>query len=259
MTALTDDINGCAGLVQRGDADRFMAIMAAPVSARAVLFPLFAMNIEVSRAPWVTQESMIAEMRLQWWRDAFEEIASGAQPRRHEVVTPLAAVLSPEAAEALDGLVVARRWDIYKDPFEDEAAFRRYLDDTTGTLLVTAAEALGAANPTVVREFAFAHALVRWFQAIPELENQGRQPLVDGRAQAVADLAGEALTRRRAAQNQQGQISKASRAALFCCWQDEALLRQVVQDPMRVADGSLGVSEFAKKTSLLRVSLLNRL
>ena len=66
MTALTNDINGCAGLVQRGDADRFMAIMAAPVSARAVLFPLFAMNIEVSRAPWVTQESMIAEMRLQW-------------------------------------------------------------------------------------------------------------------------------------------------------------------------------------------------
>ena len=51
MTALTDDINGCAGLVQRGDADRFMAIMAAPVSARAVLFLLFAMNIEVSRAP----------------------------------------------------------------------------------------------------------------------------------------------------------------------------------------------------------------
>ena len=259
MTALTDDINGCAGLVQRGDADRFMAIMAAPVSARAVLFPLFAMNIEVNRAPWVTQESMIAEMRLQWWRDAFEEIATGGQPRRHEVVTPLAAVLSPEAAEALDGLVLARRWDIYKDPFEDEVAFRHYLDDTTGTLLVTAAEALGAANPTVVREFAFAHALVRWFQAIPELENQGRQPLVDGRAQAVADLAGEALTRRRTAQKQQGQISKASRAALYCCWQDEALLRQVIQDPMRVADGSLGLSEFAKKASLLRVSLLNRL
>lgn len=59
------DLTACAGLVERGDPDRFRAVMAVPVAARRILFPIFAFNIEVSRAPWVTQETVIAEMRLQ--------------------------------------------------------------------------------------------------------------------------------------------------------------------------------------------------
>jgi phytoene/squalene synthetase len=234
-----------------------MAIMAAPVAARAKLFPLFAFNIEVSRAPWVTQESMIAEMRLQWWRDALEEMRDDSPVPRHAVVTPLAAVLTPAMAQSFDALIEARRWDIYKDPFEDEAAFRTYLDRTTGNLLVAACGLLGAADEEAVREMAFAHALIRWFQAIPELENQGRQPLVDGRASAVADLAQEALARRRAVAV--NAISKTARAALYCTWQDAALLTQVAKDPMLVADGALGQSEFRRKAGLLRMTLTNRL
>ena len=70
-------LQACADLVQRGDPDRFAAAMAAPVAARKVLFPLYAFNLEVARAPWVTEEPMIAEMRLQWWRDALGEIGGG--------------------------------------------------------------------------------------------------------------------------------------------------------------------------------------
>ena len=99
----SDDLNACAALVEKGDPWRFRTVMAAPVAARAKLFPLYAFNVEVSRAPYVTAEPMIAEMRLQWWRDALEEIANGA-PRRHEVVTPLAEILTPEQATALDAL-----------------------------------------------------------------------------------------------------------------------------------------------------------
>ncbi|MEM7645152.1 MAG: squalene/phytoene synthase family protein, partial [Pseudomonadota bacterium] len=87
------DIAACADLVQRGDPARFRAVMAAPLGLRRMLFPLYAFNIEVARAPWVTQEPMIAEMRLQWWRDALEEIGAGGAVRRHEVVTPLAQIL----------------------------------------------------------------------------------------------------------------------------------------------------------------------
>ena len=50
----------CAALVEKADPLRFRAAMAAPVPARKVLFPLYAFNIEVARAPWVTQEAMIA-------------------------------------------------------------------------------------------------------------------------------------------------------------------------------------------------------
>ena len=71
------DLNACAAMVERADPWRFRAAMAAPVETRKLLFPLYAFNVEVARAPWVTQETMIAEMRLQWWRDALEEVAKG--------------------------------------------------------------------------------------------------------------------------------------------------------------------------------------
>jgi phytoene synthase len=137
-------LQACADLVARGDPDRFRAAMATPPEARAVLFPLYAFNLEVSRAPWVTEEPMIAEMRLQFWRDVAEEIGQGAPPRAHEVCAPLAAAVRAEDAGLLDGFVAARRWDIYKDAFEDAGHFERYLDATGGNLDWVAARALGA-------------------------------------------------------------------------------------------------------------------
>ena len=106
--AAGEDIAACAGLVARGDADRFLAVMAASPPARDVLFPIYAFNVEVARAPWVTEESMIAEMRLQWWRDAVDEIGAHGAVRKHEVVTPLAGVLDATGAAVLAELVEAR-------------------------------------------------------------------------------------------------------------------------------------------------------
>lgn len=259
MTAeLERDISACAGLVQRGDPDRFMAAMAARPAARDVLFPLYAFNLEVARAPWLTQEAMIAEMRLQWWRDALEEIGQGGNVRRHEVVTPLAAVLDADAATLLDKLIVARRWDIYKDPFEDVAHFAEYLEATSGNLMWVAARALGQADETAVRDVAYAAGLANWFRAIPELEAQKRVPLVDGRAEAVALLAQGALARLQAARKVRSKISKVAGQALFAGWQAEAILKQVASEPQRVADGALGQSDFAKKAGLLRCSFTGR-
>jgi phytoene synthase len=153
------DLTACAALVERGDPWRFRAAMAAPVAARRVLFPLYAFNVEVSRAPWVTQEPMIAEMRLQWWRDVCEEIAEGKAVRRHEVATSLTGVITAQDGALLDTLVAARRWDIYKESFEDPAHFERYLDQTAGTLAVVAARALGDADEQVVRDAAYGAAV----------------------------------------------------------------------------------------------------
>ncbi|MGR3618044.1 MAG: squalene/phytoene synthase family protein, partial [Roseovarius sp.] len=71
-------LQACADLVRRGDPDRFLATMAAPPPARRILFPLYAFNLEVARAPWMVSEPMIAEMRLQFWRDVVEEMGQGA-------------------------------------------------------------------------------------------------------------------------------------------------------------------------------------
>ncbi|MEM9550083.1 MAG: squalene/phytoene synthase family protein [Pseudomonadota bacterium] len=248
---LSPDVIACAQLVERADPDRFAATMAAPVSVRAVLFPLYAMNVEVSRAPWVTQETMIAEMRLQWWRDAVAEIAAGGAVRPHEVVTPLARAIPAELAPVLDELVAVRRWDIYKEPFEDQAHFDAYLNASAAGLIWLAARALGPADETVVRDYGYAVGVAAWLRAVPELEARGRIPLLDGTPQGVRNLAQAGLDRLTRARRNRPAVSKFARCALLAGWQTEALLSQAVKEPGRVAHGALGTSPARARTSLI--------
>ncbi|MEM9392377.1 MAG: squalene/phytoene synthase family protein [Pseudomonadota bacterium] len=251
----------CAELVQRSDPDRFLAAMAAPVPVREILFPIYALNVEVSRAPWVTQEPMIAEMRLQWWRDALEELSQGKPPRAHEVVAPLAKALGGSADwEALDRFVAARRWDIYGDPFEDPAHFEAYLDDTAGGLMWFTTKALGA-EPGLeasVRGYGWASGLAGFLRAAPELTARGRVPLLDERPTALAALAATGLARCAEARRVAKSVPKTVRPALRAGWLTEPILRQVVKDPTRVSAGALGIPEFARRTRLLRLSATGR-
>ncbi len=249
------DWHACAAIVERGDPARFRAAMAAPVTGRAVLFPIYAANIEISRAPWVTQEPMIAEMRLQWWRDVMEEIIAGGDVRRHEVATPLARVLGKAGAQALDRLIAARRWDIYKDPFEDEEDFKTYLEETAGGLVFAACDALGCSDEQVAKDAGYASGLAGFFQAIPALEEAKRVPLLDGRAQAIADLAREGLERLKRARLQRSKLAKAGCIAL---WQAEPLLKQVASHPHVVGEGGLEVGALSSSLRLTKAALLGR-
>ena len=84
--------------------------MAAPLEARTRLLPLYALNLEIARAPWLTEEPMIAEMRLQFWRDTVEEAALGKSARAHEVAQPLAALIQTckLAVDVLDAMIAAK-------------------------------------------------------------------------------------------------------------------------------------------------------
>ncbi|SLN43118.1 Squalene/phytoene synthase [Falsiruegeria litorea R37] len=252
------DLNACAALVEKADPDRFRAAMSAPVAARAVLFPLYALNVEVTRAPWVTQEPMIAEMRLQWWRDALQEIADGGPVRRHEVVTPLAGVLSPHLAANLDEYVAVRRWDIYKDPFEDQEHFDNYITCSSGHLMVAAAQALGPAEGKVVQDYAYATGISGWLQAIPALEARGRIPLLDGTPDGVRTLAQQALKCLYRARRNRAAVSGPARAALLAGVQAEAVLKQVVANPGRVAAGALVPGEISRRLRLSWVAVSGR-
>ncbi|NSX55428.1 squalene/phytoene synthase family protein [Parasulfitobacter algicola] len=251
-------LDACAALVEKADPDRFLAAMSAPVEARRVLFPIYAFNVEVSRAPWVTEEPMIAEMRLQWWRDALEEIAQAGPVRRHEVVDALAAVLDKTGAQLLDKLVAIRRWDIYKDVFEDTAHFEDYIQTTSGNLMWAAVRALGNANEAVVRDFAYGVGIANWFCAIPKLEGRGRKPLLDGRAEAVKALGEQALHRLLQARSRRAEISPAAASALRAGWRAKAILSTAIKAPERVADGNLTESAFISKIRLMGYALTNR-
>ncbi len=245
-------IAACAALVERGDPDRFLSAMAAPVPARRVLFPLYAFNLEVARAPWVTAEPMIAEMRLQWWRDALAEIAGGGPVRRHEVATPLAEAIRPGDVPVLDALVAARRWDLGREGFADEAELAAHLDATAGGLMWVAARRLGApeAAEPVVRDLAWGQGLAAWFQAVPALEAAGRRPLPDGRPGAVRALAGEGLRRIARARHSRTAIPGSAAPALLAAWLAKPLLKRAAADPGAVADGRLATSEFRRRAGL---------
>jgi len=247
-----EDIARCAVTVRAHDPDRFRAAMVAPVAGRARLLPLYAFNLEVARAPWVSAEPMICEMRLQFWRDVLEEIAAGGPVRRHAVATPLAPALAPTDARRLDALVTARRWDIAREPFAGEAALMAHLDALSGHLMWTAARCLGApetAEP-VVRDLALGDGIARWLAAVPLLEGRGRAPLPDDGAAGIARLAGEGRARLAAARRRRRDVAPAALPALLPAAAADAVLAAAEGDPERVRAGRLAPSE-ARRRGLL--------
>lgn len=248
---MADDIAACAGIVHRGDPERFLATMAAPVALREKLFPIYAFNVEVARAPWITQEAMIAEMRLQWWRDVLEEVRGDGAARRHEVATPLAGVLDGRACALLDDLVAARRWDIYRDPFEDMEHFRQHITHTSGNLLVCAGRAVADIPETVFADAGYAMGLANWLRAVPALERAGRIPLVEGTREAVRGVAEEGLDHLQRARAGQSSVPRAARPVLLAAWQAQPVLSRAARNPGAVADGALNLSPLRSRLGLM--------
>ncbi len=84
-----DNFDFCAQAVQAGDRDRFLSAMLANPSDRNPLLALYAFNLELAKIPDIVSEPLLGQIRLQWWRDALDEIASGT-PRKHQGVLALA-------------------------------------------------------------------------------------------------------------------------------------------------------------------------
>ncbi|WP_226780726.1 squalene/phytoene synthase family protein [Oceaniglobus trochenteri] len=247
-------VQACAEIVLKGDPDRFLAVMAAPPAARQVLFPLYAFNVEVARAPQVTKEPMIAQMRLQWWRDALAEIAAGGIVRRHEVVVPLAGVIDAEGAARLGRLIDAREHDLGDEPFAQRGDLERYLGDTGGTLMAVATRALGGQDEERAHLIGQAGAAANYLLAVPALIAQGGQPLPGETLSCIRDLAGEHLALLAGAKARP-VASKALRRAALSAWRARGILTRARRDPQAVLDGRLSESEFARRASLLKAQI----
>jgi phytoene/squalene synthetase len=231
-----DDLNACAEIVERGDPDRFRATMASPVAARAVLFPIYAANVEAARAPFVTQEPLIAEMRLQWWVDALAEIAAGGLVRRHEVVTPLAHVLDAEGARVLSEGVEARRRDAAREDMGEVAELEDYLRATGGSLMWAASHALGATDEIRARAVGRQAARANWLLGVPALQARGIRPLPEMTPEAVGRLAASWRDDR---SGLEAVPSKAARPAELAAWRAPGILAAAARDPQAVLDGRL--------------------
>jgi NADH dehydrogenase [ubiquinone] 1 alpha subcomplex assembly factor 6 len=161
-----------ARLVRQHDRDRFLTALFAPAERRQDLFALYAFNYEIARVREVVSETLLGRIRLQWWRDALDEIYGARAVRRHEVVEPLAAAIRGRGLSRahFDRLIDAREQDLADEPLPSLAALEAYAEATSSRLLFLALEVLGESGATALaaaRAAGIAYALAGLLRAIP--------------------------------------------------------------------------------------------
>ena len=185
-----------AAFARRHDPDRFLCALFAPPGRREALFALIGYNHELARAREAARTPLIALMRLQWWRDAVTQAATGAPPRRHEVAAPLHAAVVAGLLDVADlvGLADAREIEADEDGLPTTAALHAYLRGTAGGFAVTAGRLLGApvALLPALQAAGAAYGLAGVLRSVPVLAGQGRC-LLPADALAAAGLAPEAV------------------------------------------------------------------
>jgi len=168
-------------LIRRYDPDRFLTALFAPADRREDLFALYAFNLEVAKTREVVSEPLLGRIRLQWWREAIDEIYAGSL-RRHEVAEPLAGAIRRHGVPRalFDRLIDAREFDLEDTAPATLAALEDYAEATGGALVELALHILGAAGPAALaagRRAGTAWALTGLARAVPFHARARRQYL----------------------------------------------------------------------------------
>lgn len=277
------DASLAAGLRQH-DRDRYQTALFAPAEHRDALFALYAFNYEIARIRESVREPMLGLMRLQWWRDALDEIYSGQPPRRHEVVTPLArAVAAYGLSKAhFDALLDARAQDMEEVPPESLGALENYAAGTSGSLILLALETLGVRDGQTAaagRDIGIAYALAGLLTAAPFHARRRRIYLpaaltarhgVDlerslfalkpssGLAAATRDIADRARGHLDAARQQRGAVPRAAMPALLHAVLAERRLRQLDAADHDLFDPTLAAEDTLQSLRLTWAALRRR-
>lgn len=98
-----DCIKICADMVEKDDHDRYLTTLFVSKEMRRSLNALYAFNIEVAKTLETTKETMIGELKLQWWRDALEAAKQGTI-REHPVIIELAPIIINKTI-SVDGMM----------------------------------------------------------------------------------------------------------------------------------------------------------
>lgn len=246
-------IQACANIVHRADTARWRAAMAAPLASREVLLPIYAANVEISRAPWVTQEPLIAHMRLQWWRDALDEIEKGKQ-RSHEVIDALAPLMTSVSTAHLQRGIDARAWDIEKTPFASPAELKGYVADTAFAPMMTGYLCLGGESDhqAAVYGLAFGLGMSRFLQAVCDLQGAGAKIWADEPSPTdIRDLAQDGANMFQTGKHLLRQRLPETAALIEAAGADR-FLRYISKHPETVHDGT--IPAFALRSAVSRAS-----
>jgi phytoene synthase len=135
----------CLAQVRQGDRDRYLALLFAPAAARSALAAIAAFNLELARASSDITESMLGLIRLQWWREAVEEIGAGGAVRRHQVAEALAAATRAHAlsTDRMLAMIGSREEELESEGPPTHTAFDARADATAANLIRLSLQAVG--------------------------------------------------------------------------------------------------------------------
>jgi phytoene synthase len=156
---MTDRTDYCEALVRDADRDRFLATLFAPAALRRDLFALYAFDLETAAVAHRVRDPMAGEIRLQWWTDALSSDAVisdslGAHSAiGHPVVDAMRTMLARTgiATDRALQLIDARRQALYPGRGRSEAEFELLASETTGAIVLMAAQILGGAPDEATR------------------------------------------------------------------------------------------------------------
>lgn len=232
-------LSACADSVRRYDHDRYLTALFAPADRREDLFALYAFNLEVAKTREVVSEPMLGQIRLQWWRESIDGAYAG-DPRRHEVVEPLAAAITRHGLDRtlFDRLIDGREADMDDEAPTDLDCLINYAQVTGAPVTQLAAQMLGATDPAsqeaarlvgtgwaltgIIRAVPFlarghrcrlpANLMIQHGVTEPALYDMKPEPGLTHVVQTVADSAADHLRRARALR---AEVAKAALPALL--------------------------------------------
>lgn len=131
--------------MRQGDRDRYLALLFSTAEARGGLAAIAAFNLELARAASEISESMMGLVRLQWWREAVEEIHAGGATRRHPVVDALAAATRARglSIDRMLAMIEGREEELESDGPPTQSVFDARADATAANLIRLSLEAVG--------------------------------------------------------------------------------------------------------------------
>lgn len=131
--------------LRRSDPDRVRSAMFADEPRRERLILLYAFHLELAKVPELVSEPMIGQIRYQWWREAIAEIYESDSVRKHEITTPLRALLLDYEIPRfwVDQLIDGRERDIDPRPFQSLTEAQDYCAITSGALMKIAVKLCG--------------------------------------------------------------------------------------------------------------------
>ena len=165
-------------IAKSGDPDRSLAALFAPREARADLFALIALNVELARIAEIVTEPGLGAIRLQWWREAIDRAAKGEATGHHVADAIGAAMRKGKLSRArIAALIDARNFDIETKIMPDWAALEAYLAATAGGVFALGGESLGLRGPLLepaAFQAGLAYGLTGLMRALPVHAVSGR-------------------------------------------------------------------------------------